>query len=272
MPPREGLQKDVDAPTGQTGGATNVKLTGHTHTTPTQNPLGVPFQWGADCTRQGRKAFLTWGPPVKVKFELATPNSVHGCTLARPTWRRMIYWAGVHCARAVHVQVVCTYCCFGASTGQTVGTGDAKLAGHMHTASTCVPLWLTLLWGASCARQGRKAFLTWGPPVKVKFELATPNSVHGCTLARPTWRRMIYWAGVHCARAVHVQVVCTYCCFGASTGQTVGTGDAKLAGHMHTASTCVPLWLTLLWGASCARQRWKTFLTWGPPVYGESKL
>ena len=83
---------------------------------------------------------------------------------------------------------------------------------------------------------------------------------------------MIYWAGVHCARAVHVQVVCTYCCFGASTSQTVGTGDAKLAGHMHTASTCVPLWLTLLWGASCARQRWKTFLTWGPPVYGESKL
>ena len=34
VPPREGLQKDVDAPTGQTGGATNVKLTGHTHTTP----------------------------------------------------------------------------------------------------------------------------------------------------------------------------------------------------------------------------------------------
>ena len=32
--PREGLQKDVDAPTGQTGGATNVKLTGHTHITP----------------------------------------------------------------------------------------------------------------------------------------------------------------------------------------------------------------------------------------------
>ena len=64
VPPREGLQKVVDAPTGQTGGATNVKLTGHTHTTPAQNPLGVPFQWGAGCTRQRRKAFLTWGPPV----------------------------------------------------------------------------------------------------------------------------------------------------------------------------------------------------------------
>ena len=35
VPPREGLQKVVDAPTGQTGGATNVILTGHTHTTPT---------------------------------------------------------------------------------------------------------------------------------------------------------------------------------------------------------------------------------------------
>ena len=46
---------------------------------------------------------LTWGPPVKVNFELATPNSVHGCTLARPTWRRMKKGAGVYCARAVHV-------------------------------------------------------------------------------------------------------------------------------------------------------------------------
>ena len=40
---------------------------------------------------------------------------------------------------------------------------------------------------------------------------------------------------MHCARAVHVQAFWPYCCFGASTGQTAGTGDAKLAGHMHTA-------------------------------------
>ena len=38
---------------------------------------------------RGEEAVLTWGPPVKVNFEPATPNSVHGCTLARPTWRRM---------------------------------------------------------------------------------------------------------------------------------------------------------------------------------------
>ena len=64
--------------------------------------------------------------------------------------------------------------------------------------------------GVQAARaRGEEAVLTWGPPVKVNFELATPNSVNGCTLARPTWRRMIYCAGVHCARAVHVQVVCT---------------------------------------------------------------
>ena len=64
--------------------------------------------------------------------------------------------------------------------------------------------------GAQAARaRGGKLFLTWGPPVLGNFELGTPNSVHGCTLARPTWRRMIYWAEVHCARAVHVQVVCT---------------------------------------------------------------
>ena len=58
---------------------------------------------------RGEEAVLTWGPPVKVNFELATPNSVHGCTLARPTWRRMKKGAGVHGARAVHVQVFSTH-------------------------------------------------------------------------------------------------------------------------------------------------------------------
>ena len=57
----------------------------------------------------GRRRCLTWGPPVKVNFELATPNSVHGCTLARPTWRRMKKGARVQCARAVHVQVFWTH-------------------------------------------------------------------------------------------------------------------------------------------------------------------
>ena len=58
---------------------------------------------------RGEEAVLTWGPPVKVNFELATPNSVHGCTLARPTWRRMKKGARVHSARAVHVQVISTH-------------------------------------------------------------------------------------------------------------------------------------------------------------------
>ena len=52
----------------------------------------------------------------------------------------------MQCARAAHVQVFCTYCCFGAPTGQTVGTGDAKLVGHMHTAPTCVHLKSLMLW------------------------------------------------------------------------------------------------------------------------------
>ena len=85
---------------------------------------------------RGEEAVLTWGPPVKVNFELATPNSVHGCTLARPTWRRMKKGAGVHGARAVHVQVVCTLTNSHAPTGQTGGTTDPKLAGHIHTVPT----------------------------------------------------------------------------------------------------------------------------------------
>ena len=64
VPPREGLQKVVDAPTGQTGGTADPKLAGHTYTTPTCVLLWLPFLWGAGCTRQGRKTFLTWDPPV----------------------------------------------------------------------------------------------------------------------------------------------------------------------------------------------------------------
>ena len=68
-------------------------------------PVKVNFKL---ATPNSGYTFLTWGPPVKVNFELATPNSVHGCTLARPTWRRMKKRAGLHCARAVHVQMFCT--------------------------------------------------------------------------------------------------------------------------------------------------------------------
>ena len=89
VPPREGLQKVVDAPTGQTGGTADPKLAGHTYTIPTCVLLWLPVVWGAGCTRQRRKTFLTWGPPILGNFELGTPNSVHGCTLARPAWRRM---------------------------------------------------------------------------------------------------------------------------------------------------------------------------------------
>ena len=64
VPPLEGLQKVVDAPTGQTEGTTKLKLAGHTHTTPICVLLWFPVMWGADCTRQGRKTFLTWGPPI----------------------------------------------------------------------------------------------------------------------------------------------------------------------------------------------------------------
>ena len=49
--------------------------------------------------------FLTRRPSVEGNFDLGTPNSVHGYTLARPTWRRMKKGAGIHCARAVHVQM-----------------------------------------------------------------------------------------------------------------------------------------------------------------------
>ena len=83
---------------------------------------------------RGEEAVLTWGPPVKVNFELATPNAVHGCTLARPTWRRMKNGAGVHGTRAVHY-----------TTGHTVRAADAKLAGYMYASPAYMHLWVPFL-------------------------------------------------------------------------------------------------------------------------------
>ena len=82
--------------------------------------------------RQRRKTFLTWGPSVKGNFELGTPNSVRGYSWAKPTCRRMKKGAGLHCARAVHVQMFCTCSSFAAHTGQTVRAADDKLAGYMY--------------------------------------------------------------------------------------------------------------------------------------------
>ena len=79
---------------------------------------------------------------MKVNFELARPNSVHGCTLTMPTWRRMKKGAGVHCARAVHVQMVCTCSSFAAPTSHTVRAADAKLAGYMYASPAYMLLWL----------------------------------------------------------------------------------------------------------------------------------
>ena len=97
---------------------------------------GCRFSGVPAARARGEEAVLTWGPPVKVNFEPATPNSVHGCTWARATWRRMKKEAEVHSARAVHAQVVWALKNSHALTGQTGGTTDPKLAGHIHTVPT----------------------------------------------------------------------------------------------------------------------------------------
>ena len=53
-------------------------------------------------------------------------------------------------------------------------------------------------------------------------------------------------AGVHCARAVHVQMLYTCRSFAAPTGQTVRAADAKLAGHMYATPAYMLLWLPFL--------------------------
>ena len=56
---------------------TDAKLASHMYITPTCVLLWLLFLWGAGCTRQRRKTFLTWGPPVLGNFDLLAPNLVH---------------------------------------------------------------------------------------------------------------------------------------------------------------------------------------------------
>ena len=121
---------------------------------------------------------MAWGLPVYGNFELGTPNPVRGYSWASPTWRRIKKGAGVHCARAVHVQIFCTCSFFAAPTGQTECAADANLAGHMSAIPTYMFLWLPFVWGAGCARQDRKSLFERGPPVLGNFDLLTPNLVH----------------------------------------------------------------------------------------------
>ena len=51
-------------PTGEAVVTTDAKLASHMYITPTCVLLWLLFLWGAGCTRQRRKTFLTWGPPV----------------------------------------------------------------------------------------------------------------------------------------------------------------------------------------------------------------
>ena len=160
----------------------------------------MPFLWDAGCTRQRRKTFLAWGPPVYGNFELATPNSVRGCTWARPTWRRMKKGAGVHCARANVLHLLP----FPAPTGQTVGTADAKLTGHMYATPTYMLLLLPFLWDADCASQDRKTLFERGPPALGNLDLLTPNLVNKWNSMSVIRLHMSFRDRVHSARAMHV--------------------------------------------------------------------
>ena len=81
---------------------------------------------------RGEEVVLTWAPPMKVNFELATPNSVNGCTLARPTWRRRKKGARVHSARTTVLNASFSR----SPEGHTGGAKDPKFAGRTHTEPT----------------------------------------------------------------------------------------------------------------------------------------
>ena len=69
----------------------------------------------------------------------------------------------VHSARAVQVQMFFTCSAFAATTGQKVGTADARRAGHMYATTTYLFLWLPFLYDAGCVSQDRTSLFEPGP-------------------------------------------------------------------------------------------------------------
>ena len=112
--------------------------------------------------------------------------------------------AGVHCARAVHVQMFCTCSSFAAPAGQTVRAADAKLASHMYATPAFMYLCLPILSDTGCARQYRKSLFERGPPVLGNFNLLTPNLVHLWNSMSVIRCYMSFRDGIHSAQAMHV--------------------------------------------------------------------
>ena len=55
----------------------DAKLAGNMYATPGYMFLWLPFLWGGDCTRQGRKSLFERVPPVQGNSKLSSPNFVH---------------------------------------------------------------------------------------------------------------------------------------------------------------------------------------------------
>ena len=145
VPPREGLPKFFRTALQVTRGSPQIR---NSQVTRVLHQLKI--HWGCRSSgvpaarARGEEAVLTWGPPVKVNFKLATPNSVHGCNLARPTWRCMKKGPRVHSARALHVQVFSTHHFLAALSGTRVAPPIPN------SQVTRIPYQLKILWGCHC--------------------------------------------------------------------------------------------------------------------------
>ena len=77
--------------------------------------------------------------------------------------------AGVHCARAVHVQMFCTCSSLVAPTGQTVRVADAKLAGYMHASPSIYAFVVTVPLRYRLRAPGPEKFIWEGSSGSRKF-------------------------------------------------------------------------------------------------------
>ena len=153
MPPREGLPKIFRTALQVTRGIRNSQVTRVLHQ--------LKIHWGcrfsgvpAARARGRRSCFVKFGTLVHLGNAYFASYEIRGC--------------GALCAcsaRANHFHLLH----FPPPTGQTVGTADARRAGHMYAATTYMSLWLPFVRSAVCARQDRKKFIQEGSSGFRKF-------------------------------------------------------------------------------------------------------
>lgn len=131
---------------------------------------------------------------------------VHRWSLTSTLRRRTTYGDGVHCARAVHVQVNLVLLQAERLEQRSMDVIHATIADRTDATRCYTILGLRTSQCTRCTRRRGPCCTSWGPPSQGSVELETQNLVDRWSFIRTIYSPTTSGNGLHGARAVHVQV------------------------------------------------------------------